>query len=777
MKVNKHKKLVAQVLLGVFLFENCSQPNITPVHMDLPPAVQVEALGEKLGSGVREQNELAVVNHAIDEQELDASKQVVLREFLNKEECKKGFQSFSQQPKSLIKQGVDQGQQLHASSKHLNVTNSLPSTINLGTLNGTQGITIRGSNSKGLSGSSVSGAGDINGDGFADVIIGAPNQAYKMGTGYIVYGGRSLPSSINLGSLNGTQGITIQGSKGLDNSGTSVSGAGDINGDGFADIIIGAPNENNFAGVSYIVYGGKSLPSSINLGSLNGTQGVRIQGDKNWDKSGNLVSGAGDINGDGFTDVIIGTANMDNGVGASYIVYGGKSLPSSINLGSLNGKQGITIQGSKGINNSGNSVSGAGDINGDGFADVIIGTADANNYAGASYIVYGGRSLPSSINLGSLNGTQGVRIQGDKSWDLSGSSVSGAGDINGDGFADIIIGAPNVDNGVGASYIVYGGKSLSSIINLGSLNGTQGVRIQGDKSWDLSGSSVSGAGDINGDGFADVIIGNAVANNFAGVSYIVYGDKSLPSTINLGSLNATQGITIQGAAAYDYSGSSVSEAGDINGDDLADIIIGAPNVDKGLGASYIVYGGRSSKSNKLLERTTNIDKATLTHLEELKRDFYQAKSSASTPGIFWSAASTWVKSLGNWWNKETTTAALNMRDPHVQAMLKLRNTCQELIQEEASSSKDKWYEYSLEDMIADIEETLQNPAEIQKETISEFKGRLRRIRKDFLTGDIVKVTFPYKLEPASKHLEQFQLLASGINMLPYQGNIMPALAQ
>jgi hypothetical protein len=179
----------------------------------------------------------------------------------------------------------------------------------------------------------------------------------------------------------------------------------------------------------------------------------------------------------------------------------------------------------------------------------------------------------------------------------------------------------------------------------------------------------------------------------------------------------------------------------------------------------------------LLERTTNIDKATLTNLEELKRDFYQAKSSASTPGIFWSAASTWIKSLGNWWNRETTTAALNMRDPHVQAMLKLRNTCQELIQEAASASKDKWYEYSLEDMIADIEETLQNPAGIQKETISEFKGRLKGIRKDFLTSDIVEVTFPYKLEPASKHLEQFQLLASGINMLPYQENIMPALAQ
>jgi hypothetical protein len=86
---------------------------------------------------VREQNELDVVNEVINGQELDASKQVVLREFLNKEEWKKGFQSFPQQPKSLIKQGVDQGKQLHASSKHLNLANSLPGTINLGTLNGT----------------------------------------------------------------------------------------------------------------------------------------------------------------------------------------------------------------------------------------------------------------------------------------------------------------------------------------------------------------------------------------------------------------------------------------------------------------------------------------------------------------------------------------------------------------------------------------------------------------------------------------------------------------
>ena len=499
-----------------------------------------------------------------------------------------------------------------------------PAELNLSDLNGSNGVVFSGEVADDQSGYSVSAAGDINGDGIDDLIIGArfadPNGNSNAGRSYVVFGSASgLPSPFNLSSLNGLNGFVLNGEAAADYSGVSVSAAGDINGDGIDDLIVGAfgadPNGNNFAGRDYVVFGSSSgLPNPLNLSSLNGLNGFVLNGEAAGDRLGYSVSAAGDINGDGIDDLIVGAlfadANGNNYAGRSYVVFGSDiGLPNPLNLSSLNGLNGFVLNGEAFNDDSGRSVSNAGDINGDGIDDLIIGADDAepngNSRAGRSYVVFGSDSgLPNPFNLSSLNGLNGFVLNGEVAYDSSGRSVSAAGDINGDGIDDLIIGAngadPNGNNSAGRSYVVFGSDSgLPNPLNLSSLNGLNGFIINGEAANDLSGRSVSDAGDINGDGIDDLIVGalfaDANGNNYAGRSYVVFGsDSGLPNPLNLSSLNGLNGFVINGEAAGDVSGISVSAAGDINGDGIDDLIIGAddadPNGNSNAGRSYVVYG-------------------------------------------------------------------------------------------------------------------------------------------------------------------------------------------
>jgi hypothetical protein len=266
-----------------------------------------------------------------------------------------------------------------------------------------------------------------------------------------------------------------------------MSDAGDVNGDGFEDFIIGAPGAavggNAAAGRSYVVFGGAALASTVALSALNGSNGFALNGIDADDASGFSVSSAGDVNGDGFGDLIVGARDADGGgnySGESYVIFGGPNVGSggSLDLATLNGSNGFVLNGVNAIDRSGHSVSSAGDLNRDGFDDLVVGAfgADANgdDYAGESYVIFGGANLGAGggVDLGALNGSNGFVLRGIDPGDRSGFSVSSADDVNGDGYEDLIIGARNADS-TGDAYVIFGGPNVGSngALELAALNG------------------------------------------------------------------------------------------------------------------------------------------------------------------------------------------------------------------------------------------------------------------------------------------------------------------
>jgi len=475
------------------------------------------------------------------------------------------------------------------------------------------------------SGISVSSAGDVNGDGLVDLIIGASSN----GRSYVVFG-KDDGTAVNLSDVaSGSGGFVINKQASAtydsDGSGSSVSAAGDVNGDGLADLIVGAPQSDlgaggGNAGRSYVVFG-KSNTTAVELSDIaNGTGGFIIDGEAEGNQSGYAVSSAGDVNGDGLADLIVGAPDSDfasnTDAGRSYVVFGKKDT-NAVDLSEViagTGGFGIVGQDAGGHSWSSISVSSAGDVNGDGLSDLIVGVEYSGIYpeprTGSSYVVFGKKDS-NTVNLEDVFSGSGGGFVIDGEPDNSASagySVSSAGDVNGDGLADLIVGAPWLNSGV--SYLVFGKMDTKQIDLASVANGIGGFSIVGPDlmkynygGW--TGVSVSSAGDVNGDGLADLIVGEHSGDSMdinggsiethIGHSYLVFG-KADTTSVDLAEVAAGNGgFVINGKALSDLSGESVSAAGDVNGDGLADLIVGAPNWNFSsssfTGHSYVIFGG------------------------------------------------------------------------------------------------------------------------------------------------------------------------------------------
>jgi Ca2+-binding RTX toxin-like protein len=419
-------------------------------------------------------------------------------------------------------------------------------------------------------------------------------------------------ANVELTGLDGTTGSQITGEAASNYAGQSVSSAGDINGDGIDDFLIGATGVGGSSqGAVYVVFGTASgFAANFSLTALNGANGFQINGGEYaQDFVGVAVSAAGDVNGDHIDDLIIGASGADpdgGGSGAAYVLFGKNTAVSGnfatdIATSSLTGTTGFQISGTNGGDGLGFSV-GAGDFNGDGINDLLVGANQADGYRGAAYVIFGTSSgFAGNVDVATLNGTNGFKMPAGASYDYAGTSVANAGDVNGDGIDDLIVGAMGADphgSNSGAAYIIFGSSSaFGATVTLTGLNGTNGFKISGEVAGDQTGISVSAAGDLNGDGIDDVIIGaNGGGNN--GSVYVVFGKNTavsgaFASNFDLSALNGTNGFQVDGEVAGDNLGIRVAGLGDINGDGIDDIGFGATGQDphgSNSGGAYVIFG-------------------------------------------------------------------------------------------------------------------------------------------------------------------------------------------
>ena len=411
-------------------------------------------------------------------------------------------------------------------------------------------------------------APDLDGDGLADVVIGGmglDDTAANGGGAYIF--GTGLDGRVDIEAAVATITGTVAGAY----AGRSVAGLGDVDGDGFGDLLIGGYGDGtngSEAGAAWFLRG--PVAGDVSLDSAD----ARFLGELAGDWAGYDVRAAGDVDGDGAPDLLVASPYEDTAgsrAGAVYLSYGTPS--GDIDLGATDAK----LTGEVSLDRAGTAAAGPGDLDGDGVDDVVVGAWSHSTdgvRAGVAYVVYG--PVYGTFGLALADATLVGEVRNDR----AGISVAGPGDMDGDGLADLLVGA---DAGSRA-YLVTGAPSgASSLADAAAI-------FRGDGTTGSAGWAVAGAGDVDGDGARDVLVGapdQASGAFHPGAAYLVCGPVS-GSVL----LKSADGVLV-GTDDQDSAGYAVAGDGDVDGDGLDDLLVGAWGSDtngSAAGMSYLFYG-------------------------------------------------------------------------------------------------------------------------------------------------------------------------------------------
>jgi hypothetical protein len=431
------------------------------------------------------------------------------------------------------------------------------------------GEILTGASASDLAGSSLAAAGDLDTDGYDDLLVGATGE---NGTAYQCYGPITTSGSLSDNC------VALTGENYGDAAGISVAGVGDVDGDGSPDSVVGAFRYGGTAGAAYLVSGAVTVDMS-----LSSAAGIHM-GEGSGDYAGVSVSAAGDNNSDGYSDFLVGAYLAESGAGLTYLVHGPATGTNDL------GDAAATFYGEAAGDQSGSNVIGNTDIDGDGFGDFIISgyqEGTGGTAAGAAYVYFG----PATGNIDLADAA--VKLYGESAGDESGSFGDQPLDIDGDGYDDILCRAPDEDttaNDAGAAYVILGTTINTNVSSGGgswsSDLSAADIKILGEAEDDGAGISAGQVTDMTSDGGSEIVIGARF--NEEGYAYLLFSDTlSTGGTFYLSSDADAKWI---GSSSGSSLGTRAVGVGDVNGDGLGDIGLGATrddSADTDAGAVYI----------------------------------------------------------------------------------------------------------------------------------------------------------------------------------------------